>query len=764
MDSTSTQALSRPHPSYPSRLIWLVLGLFVLLSGASSVINPLHEATDELRHYRFVRNIVQNGSLPIQGEMGCSMQGHHPPLFYTAAALVTFWVDTGQAVCHEPELNPFWNYRQWEVSDDNKNLYLPRPAVTTFPWSGEALAAHLTRLVNVLFGAGTIFLTWLTGKTLWPKRPYLALGSAALLAFNPMFVYMAGAVNNDVIAAFSGTAVVLVCIQLVLDPDGLSRRWAIILGLVYSVALMSKFNLLAVGGVIGVAATWTAWRRKQWRIWGESIGIAGVIVLLLTGWWFVRNQILYGEPTGFQRLTELWGVRDPSESWGVAIFELKPTWTSLWGRFGYGQIPIPEPIYITLLWIVGIGLLGLLIPLLRGDDEFKRIRLPLLLLGLNVLLFFVVVFNYLLVSPAGAMGRFFFPGLSSLVILTFYGLSSWVGLLPFGPPTRRQAWLTGVSYAGMIGLTAVALFGYLAPAYADMARFDAETAVPNEINARFDSLFTLRGYSLTETAVTAGGPIDIDLYWEVDSQPPGNYLLFVHVVDSETGAMIVQRDTHTGLGNAPTRDWRPGERRIESIRVWLPETVYTPGTAVVSVGLYVPGAYRLGITAADGTGLGDALTLGTVPLTPATTPQLAEQFPNPQNQNFNNELRLVGYEYDRRMVTPGGSVTVTFYWQSLQNRPTDYLVRLTLLDQAGQPLLVQEQRPQNGRLPTSQWADNQLITDSHQLTIPDTPDSQIIDIHVALIDSVSQTPQNIVAEDGRWINNFLSLSPIQVQP
>ena len=74
--------------------------------------------------------------------------------------------------------------------------------------------------------------------------------------------------------------------------------------------------------------------------------------------------------------------------------------------------------------------------------------------------------------------------------------------------------------------------------------------------------------------------------------------------------MIVQRDTHPGLGNAPARYWQTGERFVESVRIWLPETAYTPSTAQVSIGLYAPGSYRLGIMGEDGTGLGDSFPAG----------------------------------------------------------------------------------------------------------------------------------------------------------
>ena len=106
------------------RAITLLLLAFIALGLAYSAVNPLHEATDELRHYRFVQHIIQRGSLPVQGAMPCSAQGHHPPLYYALAAAATGWIDTGRDVCYEPPTNPFWAHQYWEVGVDNKNQYL----------------------------------------------------------------------------------------------------------------------------------------------------------------------------------------------------------------------------------------------------------------------------------------------------------------------------------------------------------------------------------------------------------------------------------------------------------------------------------------------------------------------------------------------------------------------------------------------------------------------------------------------------------------
>ncbi len=758
--------IGKTSPYKGKKGIAVIVLLFLLLAFAASVINPLYEATDELRHYRFGQHIVQLKRLPVQGALPCRVQGHHPPLFYALGALVTLGIDTGKDVCYQPPTNPFWQYRYWEVGADNKNQYMPRPELA-FPWRGEALAAHLMRGVNVLLGAGVVFLTWLLGCTIWPQRRAIALGGAALVAFNPMFVYMSGAINNDVLAALAGTAVTLACVKLVKDEKGLSRRWGVVLGVLFSVALLSKFNLAAVGVLIGLTVTWVAWRKKQWRLWWETAVLITVVTFLLSGWWFIRNQILYGEPTGVQRLTELWGVRNPADSLGTAVSELPYTWTSLWGRFGYGQIPMPEGIYMALRWLVGFGLLGLFVPLLRRDKaEIKAVALPVAILLLDVALFFAVLFNYLLVSPAGAMGRFFFPALPALALLTFYGLSLWldlgVRLLKKHPATNRQMMaLAGVLNVALLGLVLLSLFGYLQPAYARPPTFAQDTAVPNAVNVQFDGFVVLRGYEVSDTAVAPDGVLTLDLYWEVIAQPPGDYLFFVHLID-QAGTLVAQRDTHPGLGNFPSSQWQTGDRFVETIQIHAPETMYVPETAELSIGFYTPGpdGYRLGVMAADGTGLGDRFVLADDIQLQADTSNENSELPNPLDQPFENGMKLIGYEYNTRLLQAGDVLAVTLFWQGLEDVSADAIVEVGLCDD-----------------PCPDWMKpNQVVTVPLQLDPgqfqettaeifmdPSFPTGSYI-IHVTLIDDSTKEYQNIVGEDGHYIDDRLLLAKVRMQP
>lgn len=757
-----------------NRDISALLLLFILLALAYSVVNPLHEATDELRHYRFVRFIAAQGRLPVQGQEACRSQSHHPPLFYALGALATGWIETGRDLCYTPPHNPFWAYRYADVGVDNKNQYLHGPD-EAFPWRGEALAAHMLRAMNVLFGAGTVWLTWAGGRAIWPRRRAIAAGATAFVAFNPMFLYMSGAINNDVIAAFSGAAVLLACLRLLRDPQGLSLRWGAIMGALYGLALMSKFNMVVVVVPIATVMTVVAWRKGQWRTWLRA-GLLGLLLAtLIAGWWFARNQLLYGEPTGFRTVTELWGARDPAEGLPLALLELPLAWSTLWARFGFGQIPLPEIVYDGLAWLILAGLLGVPLGILRNSRGSKRRSkrteegqtIYLAILALNVVLAFAVLFNYMLVSPAGAMGRFFFPGLPALALLAFYGLAE-LAVTADGAAARGEsggvvrkgrgisALLAILTNGGMLALALTALLGYLAPAYAHPPGYPAGMQVPNAANVQFSGLATLRGYELSAETVRPGEPLRVDLYWEVDAPPPGNFLYFLHLIDS-TGALVAQRDTHPGTGAFPTSQWQVGDRFVDSLSAYVPETAYAPETITVSVGLYAP-TYRLAVTGPDGESLGDSLTLGTVTLQPA---EIAEppgaNAPNPMYQNFQDELFLRGYVYAQRALQAGETLETTFYWQRAGAIDRQYAARLQLLDGSGAVRAQSEQT-----LAPQRWQAGALETETVSLPLPADLAPGSYGVRLVLFDPQREEAHHLVAPEGHFSAEHLDLARIVV--
>lgn len=745
-------AALREHPlAVAVTIAYLVIGVLY------SILNPVHEATDELRHYRYVRYLADYLELPVQsGEVG-NAQAHHPPLYYASAAALTFWARPADPL-YEPPVNPHWSFRNWEVGTDNKNLYLHGPA-ESWPWRDYKLAAMLARWVTLLWGASAVALTYAMSHALLPGRKGIALTAAALVAFNGMYMYLGAAVNNDVPAGTAGAVITLLCLWLI--RDGLTTRRAIWIGVVYGLANLVKFNLIAMIGVIGLALLLALLIRrvgnpaqesrissenyhshKLWRFAG-ALALILLIAALISGWWYLRNTLLYGEPTGFLRLTEIWGFREPGEGVALAWPELRYAWTSLWGRYGYGQIPLPTPFYAATAILCGLGLLGLITYLLRGwrFSSISRTQNAMLtLLGASAIGNFLVLFLYILVSPAGAMGRFFFPGLPALALLLAVGL---LGNLPDKLHTPVALLVSG----GLITFVLAALFGYIVPAYA-YPRAIASTALPPL--TRFGGVIEVLDYEVSAAETMRGGQVDVTLSLRALGPTELPYQLFVHLVN-EQGVIVAQRDTYTGLGSYPSNFWEAGHHFSETVRVFIPETAYVPEATRVEIGFFHPETGRLPRDSG-----GDALALDPVQITADPT----AVYPNETFINFENQFALLGYEIAPRVVAPGESVILTLYWQALAQPTADYGVFAqairdwSVVSSADSlPLLTPAQ--------TSLWQTGGVYQESRMLTIPADAAPGMVELWVGWFDS--QRRLNLIAPDGRILDDRLVLGNLLIQ-
>jgi 4-amino-4-deoxy-L-arabinose transferase-like glycosyltransferase len=729
-----------------SPLVILIVLAFVTLASAVSVVNPLFESTDELRHYRYIRHLVVRHSLPVQGIETVRSQSHHPPLYYLLSALASGWVRSPHQPEYEHPLNPFWGYRNWEVGVDNKLQYHHSPA-ERFPFRDGHLAALIPRWVNVLLGAVTVLLTYRLGRRAWGERPHLAWGAAALVAFNPQFVYLSGAMNNDVIAAATGTAVLLVSLEVA--QEGLQRGRLVRLGLAFGLALLAKFHLLILGGIVALAlalgtrsSTRTGERGTQWL---RGMGVVLAVAAPLAGWWFIRNWWLYGDPTGLNKVNELWLGRSAAGNWWALQQGLPYLWSSLWGRFGYGQIPLPQPFYTGMLVFCAFALAGYAFPhrLGRRLHTGPRFAVPLLLLGTAVLGFTAVVIYYVLIQPAGPMGRFLFPALPALAILLVEGLDRWL-------PGRRTAWTAGGVTLGMGAFALVALGGYLLPA----VRYPPPAPSPpsgQPLEAQFGDVARALAVDVQPDTLRPGEPLFVTVVWEPLRQTPSPYTVFVHLIDEE-GVLIAQRDTWPGLGRAPTTSWRPGRPFADTYRVDLPETAYAPNRTTVHVGLYEPTLGRLPAFGPAQEPLGDGIAVGAVTLTPRPGP-----WPNAQQANLGDEIALVGYSLEPRVLAAGETFTLTLYWQPRQGgrQPRhDYAVFAQVIDPTWQVW-----GSQDGAGPG--WSPGQVVQDVRRITLrPDTPPGSY-PVQVGLFHAeTGRLP--VLAPQGHYLDERVLLGPVRV--
>ena len=132
----------------------------------------------------------------------------------------------------------------------NKNRLIHTDA-EAFPWRGTPLTVHIARLISTALGGLAVVAAYGIVLELFPERRWLALGAAALTAFNPMFLFTAARVSNDAAVAGFGALTVWGAVRLAMR--GMSRRGLALTGTVLGLAALSKLSGVTLAPAVALA-------------------------------------------------------------------------------------------------------------------------------------------------------------------------------------------------------------------------------------------------------------------------------------------------------------------------------------------------------------------------------------------------------------------------------------------------------------------------------------------------------------------------------
>ncbi len=560
------------QPRWAVRLAAGLGVVFTLLAALYSAVTPLWEAPDEVGHFDYVAHLLTERALPVQriGELG---ETHQPPLYYALAALLAAPADLTDATGGF-RLNPRFMFAGRGGQDVNISLH---GTAETFPFRGQALGLHLARLASVLMALVTVLLTVALGWRLFPERPLVGLLAGALTAFNPQFLFISGAVNNDNLLVLAATGVWWQVTAALHRPEGW-RPWLPV-GLWLAVAMLAKTSGLLVAVGVGVALAALGWRRRSFR-WLVRAGAAVALpVLLLTAAWFIRNQVVYGDPLGWNMYQQLgYGDVQPAAfGWSEARDYFTVQFQSFWGLFGWMNIPAPGWFYGLTLLLVLAGIGGLVWRAARGEMDRLKAETRL---GLLVLAGVVVGFEVMMTAitsrcdPSCYQGRYLFPVIAPAMLLVSYGLLS---LAPRAP-TRVAG---GVALV-MAGLALYTPFGVIQPAYQfpTLPKWRA-WLIPHPVDVTVTDLADLRGYRVD----TGESHVTLTLYWQARRTPDFDYSVFAHLINA-AGEVVAQADHAPGeqTGYPPSR-WQPEDLVADEHRVELPPDLPS-GMYRFRVGMY----------------------------------------------------------------------------------------------------------------------------------------------------------------------------------
>ena len=559
----------------PRRLPLLALAvIYFALSISYSLATPLNEGPDEIWHYLYVRHIAEGKGLPIQdpkgyGVMMSQHEASQAPLYYLVAGLLTSWIPTADAVSAFVE-NP-----QASIGNpstiDNKNRFI-HPASEDLLFADNPLAQRIARLVSAVFGSLTVWFTGLIALRLRPTNLAFASLAAGLVAFNPQFIFTGATVTNDSSVAFAGSLLIYCIVALWNDPT--SRRWALAVGASVGVAFLTKFSSTAAIPLVGVVLAVISWRRRDLRLFLIHSAIIALAALAISGWWWVRSMILYGDlaPTGVlghSALRHTAGI-------GEIVPDLAGLLFSYWGVFGWFNLNAPDYVHTLFHLYMGFAVLGLAVGAVRHG-----VRRPdgtwLTVAGWSAL-FLGGLIRYR-ISYAVFQGRLLFGAISSNSLLLAAGLC---GLLP-----ERRA---GLAVTGVLALPLAAAISVvpttLLPAFAKPALLDSADSIAAQhlTDQSIGGFARLRGYSISSTTVRPGDTIAVDLLWEAFDETNKNYLVWVKLFRGDS--LTASRGTFPGGGNYATSLWRQGDIFVDRHWISVPDELETPSALLLAAGMF----------------------------------------------------------------------------------------------------------------------------------------------------------------------------------
>ncbi|HIQ04850.1 MAG TPA: DUF2142 domain-containing protein, partial [Anaerolineae bacterium] len=773
-------------------LLYLALGLVY------SVITPVFEASDEWAHYpvvHYVANSLRGDpalgpdrlrwpalGLPVQTPDEPNdwvLEASQPPLYYGLMAVATAWIDTRDLPeVRRPNLHAAAGI---PLARGNKNLVLHDPSRERFPWRGTVLAVHLIRFLSLLMGATVVWLTYGIATRTWPRQPIVAALTMALVAFNPMFLFISASVNNDNAVTLLATVALVILLRVL--QDGPSERGALVLGLVLGLAALSKLTGLALLPLTALVWTWAAWRHQTgWRTWLRHGLTMVVLVVVLAGWWYVRNLALYGDLLGWSAMQEVVGSREPSTSVFSLLSEFEGFRISFWGLFGAVNVPMDRWVYRVLdVWML-MGSLGLgwLLMLTKPPSLIKKQKSlvnaqvgfdslspchpdssAMTLLGLWLILVLTGLVRWTLMTHA-SQGRLIFPAIAAVVTFLAIGWASWtMGPLSEGLLRgRRDGWCA---------LPAVALFLLAAwvpwhtvrPAY-ELPTILTKADLPPSMVPRyidFPDALRLLGYELPQRRVRPGEELPVILYWQAPARIEETYHVFVHLLGPDN-EQVGGYDTHPGLGLYPTTLWQPGDIVRDEYAVPVDYEMgnqLAPAVLTVDVGLYTWPDFR-GPTALDEEGRptnGRLARVKLVPWKPMTPPS------GPPAADFGGQIGLREFAIPSQ-VKAGAELPIAFTWQALITPTLDYVLFLHLVDTAGNQVAGADSPPQNGRYPTSFWDADELVHDEHQMPVPADLAPGQYDVRVGWYDLATGQRLPLRNEAGQAVGDSLHLASVEV--
>ncbi len=472
-----------------------LIAMIAFINAASwALITPAFNAPDEPDHFAYVQYLAETGHMP-------SKIPSAQPADSLEETLALNAVDA-YSVISNSEARPPWlvrNEREWEHlrggiahPGDNGGGYTPGASGHEVPYYALAAAGYelvrsqsifsqltVMRLVSALLAAIVAACAFGVVRELLPRSRVAAVSAGLLVAFQPMFGFIGGAVNND--NGINAAAALSLYLLIRALRRGLDWRLALALGIALAITPLMKETGYEIYPAVAVGLVGLLWRSRHSLSARSWLALTVGFGLIAGGWLIAKPSLLdrfggsSGPPGGGisasssvslafhmpgRFLVYLWELFLPPLSFMGHLFP--PGWPFYqvyiergWASFGWYTFIFPRWVYVAI--VITMGVVGLLAlhAAWKYRAAVKKLGWELAVVALFPACVLLAV-EAAFFAPSGGrtvvaeQGRYIFPAIAALAAIAVGGTFGLGRRWHVAGATALVVAMMGLSYASQL--------------------------------------------------------------------------------------------------------------------------------------------------------------------------------------------------------------------------------------------------------------------------------------------------------------------------
>ncbi len=234
-------------------------------------------------------------------------------------------------------------------------------------------------------------------------------------------------------------------------------------------------------------------------------------------------------------------------------------------------------------------------------------------------------------------------------------------------------------------------------------------ALPLSVN--FGNAITLKGYEVGQA--TAGEPLLLFLYWQVNFDQTADFTPFIHFED-DWGHRWSQEETFA----YPSAQWSRGETIVQRVAIEVPAGAPLGSSYRLRLGLFsASSGARLPRLDENGRYAGDTYLIENITVLPGEPPRNFPQPPIVLNQTIRPQLELLGVTRGALEAATGESIDLALWWYATEFVPYTS-IRLELMGGNNVGRILSNTQPVHDTYPFTSWQTPQFLIDWQTVRLP----------------------------------------------